>query len=593
VRAAVLAFLAVIALVAGTALLRHGTAPRALAAEDAVARASVVAWSAHEAARQDTPSAGDVDVLTAHNGAERLGWNDRERMLTTANVASGRFGKLFDLPVDGQTYAQPLVVTGVDVPRAGRRTLLVVATERDSVYAFDAHSGALLWRHSFTGCCGVTAAPAVRLSDQPCESVKPDVGVSSTPVVDPRTMTLYVVAKTMTRHAGEVTFANTLHALSLRTGADRLRPMTIAPAAELSLRGVFAPGHTLRHSLRRFLPGGGQAELDPRGQYNRPGLLLANGNVYVGFGSHCDVPQSHGWVVAFRAANLAPAGSFATTRDWNDENLGSVWQAGFGLTGDSAGNVYFTTGNGPFNAHEGGRDFGDSLLKLTPDLGRVLDYFTPYTQRELAENDGDFGGGAMIALPDGTGRVPRLAVVSSKVRALFLLDRDHLGRYAEGGPDRVLQMIGDDHDTTHWCIGTCGGPAYYAGPAGEYVFNVWALDALRAYRLTRGAQPRLVEVAHSPNIFPGSGGSIPSVSSNGRLPGTAIVWSLTRPNIRDVRTVPIELYAYDAAAVSRILYRGAASLWPNPVGHPFLTPTVAGGRVYVGGYRSVSVFGLR
>ncbi|HTJ25282.1 MAG TPA: glycosyltransferase family 39 protein [Candidatus Limnocylindria bacterium] len=566
---------------------------RTLAADDVLARASVVAWAARDTVADSASAREDVDVLTAHNGTARLGWNDRERILTTANVASGRFGKLFELPVDGQTYAQPLVVTGVDVPGAGRRTLLLVATENDSVYAFDAHSGAALWRHTFAGCCGVSAAPAERLSDEPCESVSPVVGVSSTPVVDRRTQTLYVVAKTMMRDRGGVRFANTLHALSLRTGADRQRPVPITASTSLSLRGLFAPGHAFRHGLRRLLPGGDHAALDPRAQYNRPGLLLANGNVYVAFGSHCDVPQSHGWVVAFRAADLAPAGAFVTTRDWDDESLGSVWQAGFGLTSDPAGNVYFTTGNGPFNAHEGGRDFGDSLLRLSPDLTRVRDYFTPFTQRELAANDGDFGGGGMIALPDGSGPYPRLAVASSKVRAIFLLDRDHLGRYAEGGPDRVLQMIGDDRDATHWCIGTCGGPAYYAGPRGELIFNVWALDALRAYRLTRGARPELVEVAHSANTFPGSGGAIPSVSSNGGRAGTGIVWSLTRPNIRDVRTVPIELYAYDAADVSRVLYRGAVSLWPNAVGHPFLTPTIAGGRVYVGGYRSVSVFGLR
>ncbi|BDE06668.1 hypothetical protein WPS_19440 [Vulcanimicrobium alpinum] len=563
-------------------------------ADDAVVRASRVLWSAPPGSLPTSATHDSVDVLTAHNDVGRLGWNDRERSLTTANVASRAFGKRLELPIDGQSYGQPLIVTGVDVPGLGRRTLLIAATERDSVYAFDADSGAKLWVHTFTGCCGAAPAPLQMLTDTPCESVKPVVGVSSVPVVDRRTGTLYVVAKTMTRRGKDVTFHSTLHALSLATGADRLRPAEIRGRASVSLRGVFAPDHAFRHSVRRLLPGGGTATFDPRAQYNRPGLLLANGLLYIGFGSHCDVQSSHGWVFAYRAADLAQVGSFATTRDWNDENLGSVWQAGFGITGDRSGDVYFLTGNGPFNADEGGRNFGNSLMKLTPDLGRVLDYFTPYTQRELQENDADFGGGGMIALPDGTGPHAHLGVVSSKVRAIFLIDRDRLGRYVPRGPDRVLQTIGDNHDDTHWCIGTCGGPAYYAGPAGEYVFNVWALDALRAYRLDRQRErPKLVEVAHSPNVFPGSGGSIPSVSSNGRLPGTGIVWSLTRPNIRDVATKPIELYAYDASDVSHVLYHGDVSLWPNKVGHPFLTPTIANGRVYVGGDHSISVFGLR
>jgi outer membrane protein assembly factor BamB len=593
VKRTVFALFAVLVIFATAALARRHAAPATALADDPVAQASVVAWIADPGAVRSVPATDTVDVLTAHNGAARLGWNDRERVLTTANVGSPAFRKLLELPLDGQAYAQPLIVTGVDLPGLGRHTLLIAATENDSVYAFDADTGERLWRHTFAGCCGVRPAPAQLLNDQPCDSVKPVVGISSTPVVDRRTGTLYVVAKTMTNGEDAPTFHNTLHALALGTGADRIPPREIAANADISLHGVFARGHSFKHSLKRLLPGGGSAAFDARAQYNRPGLLLANGMVYVGFGSHCDIPQSHGWVFAYRAADLTRLAAFATTRDWNDENLGSVWQSGFGLTSDAAGNVYFTTGNGPFNAAEGGRNFGNTLLKVTPNLGRVLDYFTPYTQQELAENDGDFGGGAMIALPDGGGDYPRLGVASSKIRALFLLDRDHLGRYTKDGPDRVLQRIGDDHDTTHWCIGTCGGPAYYAGPRGEYLFNVWALDALRAYRLDRGGRrPSLVEVAHSPNVFPGSGGSIPSVSSNGKLPGTGVVWSLTRPNITDVYTKPIELFAYDASDVSHLLYRGGVSLWPNKVGHPFLTPTIANGRVYVGGYRSISVFGL-
>jgi 4-amino-4-deoxy-L-arabinose transferase-like glycosyltransferase len=538
-----------------------------------------------------TASSGAVDVLTAHNDAQRLGWNDRETALGAKAVGSRAFGKLFTLPVDGQAYAQPLIVSGVALPGRGRHDVLLAATENDSVYAFDANSGERLWVRSFASCCGVTPATVAAVSDDACESVSPAIGISSTPVVDRRTRTVYVVAKTMTAHGSERTFASTLHALDLSTGADRLRPAEIGASAPVSLRGLFAPGSSFKHGLKRLL--GGRVRFDPRAQYSRTGLLLENGNLYFGFGSHCDIPAARGWVFAYRAADLAQVAAFATVGDWNDRNGAGVWQAGFGLTADRGGDVYFTTGNGPFDAAAGGRDYGDSLLRMSPDLSRVVDYFTPGTQAELAASDADFGGGAMIALPAGNGPYPRLGVASSKVRAIFLLDRDRLGRYRETGPDRALQVIGDTHSATDWCTGTCGGPAYFAGPGGEYVVNVWAQDALRVFRLERGEHPRLAEVAHTRNIFPGSGGAIPSVSSNGLRPGTGVVWATTRPDIRDVTRRPIELLAYDAADVSHLLYRGDAGLWPNKIGHPFLTPTIANGKVYVGGYRSISVFGLR
>jgi outer membrane protein assembly factor BamB len=596
-----LAFAAVIGVALASAILAfHPHRNAAAASDEALVRASVVAFAA-PSHRSDRAVPHGVDVLTAHNGSQRLGWNAHERILTTANVNARSFGKLFELPLDGQAYAQPLIVSDVELPGFGRRDVLIAATENDSVYAFDADTGEKLWVHSFTGCCGVTPAlpSAVSTADQledtateGCGSIRPRIGISSTPVIDRRTGTVYVVAKTMTKRGSDVTFHTTLHALSLATGKDRLHPVDVTGTAQLSLRGMFAAGHSFKHSLKRLL--GGTLSFDARSQYSRTGLLLANGNLYFGFASHCDIPSAHGWVFAYRASDLKQVGSFVTTRDWNDSNGGGVWQAGMGITADPAGDVYFLTGNGPFNADRGGRNFSDSLVKMTPDLGRVLDYFTPFTQAELEGSDGDFGGGAMIALPDGPGAYRHLAVVSSKIRAIFLLDRENLGRIAEDGPDRALQMIGDDHDDTHWCIGTCGSPAYYAGPGGEYIFNVWALDSLRAYRLVRtGARPRLIEVAHSPNAFPGSGGSIPSVSSNGRLGGTGIVWATTRPTITDAARRPIELYAYDAADVSRTLYHGSISLWPNTVGHPFLTPTIANGKVYVGGYHSISVFGLK
>lgn len=558
------------------------------APDPAIARASIVVAGAAQPAAAHPWQPGTTDVVTAQYGPQRLGWNDRERILSAANVGSSAFGKLFEVQVDGTVFGQPLIVSGLDVPGVGRRNVLVVATENDSVYALDADTGATLWRHTFGGGFGVSAATATSLYPN-CPQINPVVGVSSTPVIDRSTGTVYVVAKTMTVHGKKTTFQNSLHALALATGGDRLPPVQITDRVDLSARGAFAPGRQVLHSLKRVLLGG-TYRFDPRAQMNRPALLLSQGKIYIAFSSHCDDPTAHGWVFAYDASTLARVSSFVTIGDWNDVNGGGVWQSGSGLTADPDGNVYFTTGNGDFDAADGGRDYGDALLKLSPDLGRVVDYFAPSNQAELEAYDADYGGGGMLALPDGPGRYPHLAVVATKLRALFLFDRERLGGYTPNGPDRVLQELGDREDHVRWCIGTCGAAAYYRGPGGEYVVNVWALDAMRAYRLVRGERPRLIEVARSPNVFPGEGGTSPSVSSDGVRPGSAIVWATTRPS--HVRTEPIELYAYDGSDISRVLYHGRVSMWRNGFGNPFLTPTVANGKVYVGGDRSVSAFGL-
>jgi hypothetical protein len=579
-------------LAAAFLFLRH---PAQHVASDGVIAASSVAFTAPAVA--DPHALGRTDYLTYHYNDARLGWNPHESLLNVHNVNPRTFGKLFDLHVDGQVYTQPLYATNVAIPGRGRHNVLIVATEHDSVYAFDADSGKPLWVHTFVGCCGVRPVHPLEVlpdgtsAQEGCGSVAPDIGVSSTPVIDQEKKTVYVVAKLVEVSGGTRTFYNMLYALALDTGRDRVRPVEITDSKRLSFHGLFSNLHQWRENKRlRFTKL--WVTFDPSAQYNRTSLLLHDGTLYFGFGSHCDLANAHGWVFAYRADTLERVASFVTTRDRMLENGAGVWQAGFGLSADSGGNVYATTGNGPFTADSGGHDYGDSLLKLSPSLG-VLDYFTPYTQEELDANDGDFGGSGVVVLPDRAGPYPHLLLATSKIRAIFLLDRDHLGEYHPGGPDHALQTIGDDHDQTNFCIGTCGGPAYYRNARGEYVYVVWAQDALRAYALETGhSQPRLREVAHSPNAFPGSGGSIPSVSSDGARAGTAIVWATTRPSLNETLTRPVQLFAYDATDVSKILFSGDVSIWPNRVGHPFLTPTVADGRVYVGGDKTVSVFGL-
>jgi hypothetical protein len=550
----------------------------------AVASMSVVA---PVAANGGTAAAG-TDYLTDHFDNARLGWNPHETVLNTSNVNPRTFGLKFRIPVEGQVYAQPLYVRDVAIPNRGRHNVLVVATQRDLVYAFDADTGAKLWARNVAGCCGAEPVDVKYIGE--CH-VSPKVGVSSTPVIDRASGTVYVVAKAMRRDGNQTTFHHTLHAIALDTGNERQDPSEITGTATLTNRGVFSFGPDWKHGLRRLF--GNTLRFDPLVQYSRTGLLLRDGILYFGYGSHCHNREAHGWVFAYRASDLKQVASFVTIRDWQAANGGGVWQGGFGISADEQGYLYAATANGPFDANDGGLNYGDSALKLSPDL-HVVDYFTPYTQAELERNQAEFGGSGMLVLPDQHGATPHLALAASKIRALFLLDRDRLGKYTPGGPDNVLQVIGDEHDQTDWCIGTCGGPAYYGGPTGQLVFNVWAQDALRAYRLvTAGRRPHLVPAGRSPTVFPGSGGAIPTVSSNGSRPGTGIVWVTTRPNINEVRTRPVELLAYDATDVSRVLASVPVGVWPNPRGHPMLTPTVVNANVYVGGYDSVAVFGLR
>jgi outer membrane protein assembly factor BamB len=561
-------------------------------ADAAIVAAStlVPARPAVNPARPRRPGDGS-DVLTAHNDVARTGWNARETLLSPAALRARTFGKLFDVHVDGQVFAQPLIVTGLALPRIGRRNVAYIATEHDSVYAVDADTGAPYWQHTFGGCCGVSAVPASMLYG--CRQIAPFVGISATPVIDRRAGTIYVVAKSVERRGPAPVFHTTLYALSLATGEDRVAPAEVTARVELSARGAFEPGSSFAHSLKRYLRGGALT-FDAQAQFSRPGLLLANGNVYIAFASHCDRDDAHGWLFAYDASTLRRRAAFTTIGDWHDSNGGGIWQSGFGIAADRSGAVYVTTGNGPFDADTGGRDYGDSLLALSPDLARVIDSFTPSTQRELERNDADFGGGGLLVLPDRPGPYGRLGIVSSKLRSIVLVDRAHLGGYHRGGPDDVVQIVGGLHDTTRWCIGTCGGPAYYAGPHDEVVFNAWTLDALRAYRIDRhGVRPRLIEIGHSTFTFPGLGGATPSVSSDGRRAGTAIVWATTRPGLDVLHHQPIQLLAFDAANLAHELYRGDATLWRNRYGIPFLTPTIANGKVYVGGDRDVSVFGLR
>jgi len=512
------------------------------------------------------PSGVQVDYATYHFDSLRTGWNPYEPALNTSNVNATTFGQLWSLTVDGNVYAQPLYVANVTMPDQTVHNVLYVATCNDTLYALDADSGATLWTRSFVDPAhGIFVVNASNVSNH---NVWPTIGVVGTPVIDRAANAIFLIAHVKIVQGGTTTYHHILHSVALDTGVDNANsPVDVQGSVQMS--------------------DGTQATFSSRAQIERPALLLSNGAVYVGFGSHGDsLPTvSRGWVFSFDELTLAQTAVFTTERDPALEYLATIWMAGFGLAGDQFGNVYFSTGNGAFDGDSGGDDFGDSVIELTPGLA-LKDWFTPGLIR--TEPKKDLGSGGVMLLPDQAGSIPHIALVVGKTKNIYVMNRDALGGYAPSGPDHVIQVVKNGAGTK--IKGVHGGPAYYTGPTGQYAFFAGNQDYLKAYQIVTTPAAHLVLAAQSTNIFPGEGGSIPVVSSNGLAAGTGIVWVTTRPD--DIFAAPITLRAYDASDVTHMLFEAPAATWVNDKGNPYLTPTVMNGKVYVGGYNSVTAFGL-
>jgi outer membrane protein assembly factor BamB len=496
---------------------------------------------------------------TFHFDNARTGWNPDETQLTPRSVGSSRFAKLATLQTDSIVFAQPLYVPGVRIGGVARDVVLVV-TENDSVYAFDAATDALLWRHSVLG-PGVV--PESRFSVD-CYQIAPTIGISSTPVVDPATQTLYFTDKVTVVANGALTDHAQLRALDIATGTEK------SPPADIT--ATLAQGR-----------GGPPLRFLPRWQQQRPALLLVNGVLYVAFGSSCDLAGAfvHGWIFAYDAATLRQLAVFNTTGDHvagpNPVYFGAIWQGTFGPAADEFGDVYVATGNGAFDANlPGGRNFGDSIVKLNARLG-VLDYFTPFDQQTISDADLDVGSAGVMVIPSAFTGTHRLAIAGGKNGMLFLLDRDDLGKYAPGGPDRSLQ---DVPILAHTLF---GGPAFYE----QYIYYNTNIEPLTAYRLSLTPAPHLAVASQAATHY---GNGIPVVSSNGALPGTAVLWVTNRVKATGDT---FQLTAFDATDLTKVLFHGDVGPW-NGLSGLFFAPTVFNGRVYVpGDGNGVAVFGLR
>jgi len=482
------------------------------------------------------------------------GQNLQETVLSTANVNKGQFGKLASYAVDGQVYAQPLYVPGVSIPGLGVFNVVYVATENDSVYAFDADGVATapLWQTSFINpAAGITTVPASAVMS---DSVMPVIGITSTPVIDPTTGTLYVVPYTEENGS----FVYRLHALDITTGAEKFGGPVLITAT--------SPGTGSGSS-------GGMITLDTLTQGQRPALLLLSGVVYVGFASgHMDTDPYHGWLLGYDAASLAQVSVFNSTPNGGK---GGIWQGGDGPSADAQGSVYFTTGNGTFDANTGGSDFGDTILKLnTPGLA-FSDYFTPFNQAILQANDLDLGSGGTLLLPDQPGPFPHLLVAGGKQGPLYLLNRDNLGQYQAGSNSQIVQSL----------PGTASfysTPAYWQGNIYTAAFG----DFLKQYRILNGL---LSPSAISQGVVQyASPGASPVVSSD--TSGDGIVWTIEFSTPGGSAA----LRAGDAANVATELYNSNQSGARDQLdaGAKFAVPTVANGKVYAGTSGHLTIFGL-
>ncbi len=498
-----------------------------------------------------------VAVSTAHNDLGRTGQNLGELALTPASVNLRKFGKVFAMPVDGWLYTQPLYHPNVVIPGRGTHNIVVVATEHDSIYAFDADApGPPLWQVSALAPNETTLTPA---DVDGVTDLTPEIGITGTPVIDPTSGTLYLVAASKT---AEGAITQRLHALELATGAQR-------PGSPVEVQAV-VPGTAPDGQ-------GGLVAFSAKKHLQRPALLLSKGVVWLAFGSHGDKEPYHGWVLGYDAATLGQVAAFNTTPNGSES---SVWQAGGGIAADQDGALYFETANGDFDADEGGSNFGDCFVKLGPS-GQLLDWFAPFDQEALSRADLDLGSGGPMLLPDQRGPHPHLLAGGGKAGVLYVLDRDALGHFHEEGDSQVVARVevapGVD-PTVGGAIGST--PAWWSGR----LYLAPANDRLKVYSVANGelsAKP----VSRSPT--PLRGGNSVSISANG--PSGGIAWLVEGGS----PTLPAILHAFDANDVSDELFNSslegsdAAGLAAK-----FMVPTITNGRVYVPTQTEVSVYGL-
>ena len=506
-----------------------------------------------------TTAAPSVDVTTYHDDVARTGLNPNETTLTPANVSSSKFGLLRILPVDGHVDAEPLYLSNLTVSDQ-QQNVVFVATESDSVYAFNADTGTQLWKTSVLGANESTSG------DHGCGQISPQIGITSTPVID-RTAgahgTIFVVGMSQDKSGA---YHQRLHALDVTTGAELSGSPTEIAASY--------PGTGANSS-------GGKVIFDP-GQYaERSGLLLLNGTIYMGWTSHCDAGPYTGWLMGYSESSLAQTTVLNLTPNGSE---GSIWMAGAGLAADASGNIYFLDANGTFDTTFNASgfpskgDYGNGFMKVSTANNSlaVADYFEMYDTVTESNNDEDLGSGGALILPDiadSSGAVHHLAVGAGKDSTIYVVNRDSMGKFNAQNDSAIYEEIG----------GAIGGvwsmPAYFNSTVYYGAVN----DTLKAFPITNAKLATAAGKQSTTSFaYPGT---TPSVSANGISDG--IVWAVENVS-------PAVLHAYDAATLQELYNSNQAAKNRDQFGsgNKFMTPMIVNGQVYVGTPSGVAVFGL-
>jgi hypothetical protein len=506
-------------------------------------------------------ASAQTSVTTYHYDNNRTGWNKNETVLTPANVASTSFGLLHTVPLDDQVDGQPLLVPGVNITAGsnqGKHDVVYVVTEGDTVYAIDAESGTVLLNPNF--------GKPVRFP-LGCSNNGPNVGINSTPVIDAASNTLYVIV--YTNDTSGPTYR--IHALDLGSLTDKVTPQVVVASHTLTDGTTFTFNGTY--------------------QRQRPGLLLANGNVYAGFGSFCDLGAnlSRGWLLGWATNTLTPlpANQLFDTQPSSPDSffLSSIWMSGYGLAADDSGNILFVTGNSDYSGttYDGVSNIQESVVKVSSNLTTVLDLFTPSNQAALDQSDADFGSGGAMVLPDQPGTIPHLAVAAGKAGSMFLMNADHLGGYSTT-KNNVLAT---------YTVGACWcGPSYFVDADGAARVVSSGGHLAKVWKLSTSPSPKLTLAATSPYI---NGGQFPgfftSISSNGT--SNSIIWALSHPLSSSQPRIYLFAFNPDSGSNMTQLFKGFAGAWQNVGGNSNLVPVVANGEVFVASNKQLQIFGLK
>lgn len=514
-----------------------------------------------------------ISVLTQHNNNYRTGWNSLETKLTTSNVNASQFGKLFTLKVDDQVYAQPLVAGNLHMDNQVHN-VVYVATVNNSIYAFDGDNGNLFWQKNYTA--GGMRAPRNTDMTGACgggyQDFSGNIGIVGTPVIDSAAQIIYFVA----RSTDGSSFVQYLHAVNIISG-NEIAGSPVKITATYTGTGDGSVNNTLSFDAQR--------------QNQRQALILLNGIVFITWSSHCDWAPYHGWIMGYNAKTLQQQIVYNDTPDGSD---GGIWESGGGLAADDAGNLYAAVGNGTVGVNNDPtnlRNRGESAIKLSVSGNTltVSSFFTPFNYADLDNNDLDFGSIGSLLIPGSN-----YFFSGSKDGNLFLLNKDNMGGYHTTA-NQVQQTISLNNVNANEHCQAC----YYKGAVNEFVY-VWSEnDNLKAFPFNRSTNMFDVNrTVVSPISGPsGQSGAVLSVSSNGNVAGTGILWA-SFANVGDAEhTVsPGILRALDASDVTKELWNSDMNIQSDYVGSyaKFSSPTIANGHVYLASFsNTVDVYGLK